>query len=142
MIEGGVECGPNAVLAFAREGYHKTDVNLRDLVESLTYPGFLRLAAKYWRTGCGEMWRSISKGAFVRALQALVPEIRAEHLEPAPAGVRAQSLARDGSMVDDFLIESSDRIVNVLNAPSPAATSSLLIGASIVDRIAERLSPV
>jgi (S)-2-hydroxyglutarate dehydrogenase len=142
MIEGGVECGPNAVLAFAREGYRKTDVNIRDLVESLTYPGFLRLAAKYWRTGCGEMWRSISKAAFVRALQALVPEIRAEHLEPAPAGVRAQSLMRDGSMVDDFLIESSDRVINVLNAPSPAATSSLLIGASIVDRISQRLSPV
>jgi L-2-hydroxyglutarate oxidase len=140
MIAGGVECGPNAVLAFAREGYRKTDVNLRDLAESLTYPGFLRLAMKYWRTGCGEMWRSISKGAFVRALQALVPEICAEHLEPAPAGVRAQSLARDGSLVDDFLIESSDRITNVLNAPSPAATSSLLIGESIVDRISPRIN--
>ena len=138
MIEGGVECGPNAVLAFAREGYHKTDLNIRDLAESLTYPGFLRLAAKYWRTGCGEMWRSISKQAFVRALQRLVPDIRAEHLEPAPAGIRAQALARDGSMVDDFLIEQQGRIVNVLNAPSPAATSSLNIAQSIFDRLASK----
>ncbi|MCC6492957.1 MAG: L-2-hydroxyglutarate oxidase [Pirellulales bacterium] len=140
MVRGGVECGPNAVLAFAREGYHKTNVNLRDLAESLSYAGFLRIAARYWRTGAGEMWRSISKRAFVRALQRLVPEIQAEHLIPAPAGVRAQALARDGSMVDDFLIESHDRVINVLNAPSPAATSALNIGQSIVDRLAERIA--
>jgi L-2-hydroxyglutarate oxidase len=140
MIEGGVECGPNAVLAFSREGYGKLQMNLRDLAGSLTYPGFLRLAAKYWRTGAGEMWRSVSKRAFVHALQRLVPEIRPEHLDPAPAGVRAQALARDGSMVDDFLIEESDRVVNVLNAPSPAATSSLRIGNLIVDRLAPRFA--
>lgn len=139
-IGGGVECGPNAVLAFSREGYAKLKFNLRDLAESLSYPGFLRLAGKYWRTGAGEMWRSVSKRAFVRALARLVPEIRPEHLDPAPAGVRAQALARDGSMVDDFLIEESGRVVNVLNAPSPAATSSLRIGNLIVDRLAPRFS--
>jgi L-2-hydroxyglutarate oxidase len=140
MIGGGVECGPNAVLAFAREGYFKSTVNLRDLAESLTYPGFLRLAAKFWRTGAGEMWRSLSKRAFVKSLSRLVPEIREEHLVPAPAGVRAQALARDGSMVDDFLIEEHDGVINVLNAPSPAATSSLNIGQMIVDRVAARMS--
>jgi (S)-2-hydroxyglutarate dehydrogenase len=134
-IEGGVECGPNAVLAMAREGYTKTKISFRDLAESLTYPGFLRLAGKYWRMGAGEMWRSISKRAFVRALERLVPEIRAEHLIPAAAGVRAQALARDGSMVDDFLIEHERRVVNVLNATSPAATSSLKIGETIVDHL-------
>jgi L-2-hydroxyglutarate oxidase len=140
MIEGGVECGPNAVLAFSREGYTKLRFNLRDLAGSLTYPGFLKLAAKYWRTGAGEMWRSVSKRAFVHALSRLVPEIRVEHLITAPAGVRAQALARDGSMVDDFLIEETDRVVNVLNAPSPAATSSLKIGELITDRLAPRFS--
>jgi (S)-2-hydroxyglutarate dehydrogenase len=139
MVHGGVECGPNAVLAFAREGYHKTDINLRDLAESLTYPGFLRLAAKYWRTGLGEMWRSVSKQAFVRALQRLVPEIRAEHLVAAPAGVRAQALLRDGSLVDDFLIQDAARVVNVQNAPSPAATASLNVGNLIVDHLAQRM---
>ena len=139
MIAGGVECGPNAVLAFAREGYTKTKINFRDLAESLTYPGFLRLAARYWRMGAGEMWRSVSKRAFVRALQRLVPDIRAEHLESAPAGVRAQAVARNGDMVDDFLIEHSAHVVNVLNAPSPAATSSLQIGQTIVDSLAARL---
>ena len=135
MVQGGVECGPNAVLAFAREGYRKRDVNVRDLIESLTYFGFLRLATKYWRTGMGEMWRSISKKAFVHALQRLIPEIRSEHLETAPAGVRAQAVAPDGSMVDDFLIQQDDRIIHVGNAPSPAATSSLNIGKLIIDKL-------
>lgn len=138
MIHGGVECGPNAVLAFAREGYHKTDVNLYDLFESLTYPGFLRMAAKYWRTGMGEMWRSICKRAFVKALKRLVPEIESEQLEAAPAGVRAQALRRDGKLVDDFLMQDSERVINVCNAPSPAATASLNIGRLIVDKLAER----
>lgn len=136
MINGGVECGPNAVLAFAREGYFKSTINIPELAESLTYPGFLRLAAKYWKMGAGEMWRSVSKRAFVRALARLVPEIKAEHLVAAPAGVRAQALMRDGSLVDDFLIESHGNVVNVLNAPSPAATSALTIGDSIVERLA------
>jgi (S)-2-hydroxyglutarate dehydrogenase len=138
MIGGGVECGPNAVLAFAREGYRKTDINLRDLAESLTYPGFLRLATKHWKAGCGEMWRSLSKAAFVRALQRLVPEIRAEDLRAAPSGVRAQALTREGNLVDDFLIQSSGRVVNVCNAPSPAATASLNIGRLIVEELEER----
>lgn len=138
MIQGGVECGPNAVLAFAREGYRKTDVNLRDLAESLTYPGFLRLAAKHWKTGAGEMWRSVSKSAFVKALQRLIPEISGDKLSVCPAGVRAMALARDGSLIDDFLILESDRIVDVCNAPSPAATASLNIGNLIVDKLATR----
>lgn len=135
MIQGGVECGPNAVLAFAREGYRMRDVNLRDMFEVLTYPGFLMLAAKYWKTGLGEMWRSVSKRAFVKALQRLVPEITTNDLHAAPAGVRAQALQRDGQLADDFIIEQSDRVINVLNAPSPAATASLNIGKEIVDRL-------
>jgi L-2-hydroxyglutarate oxidase len=135
MIDGGVECGPNAVLAFAREGYHKTDINLRDLAETLTYSGFWKLAAKYWQTGLGEMWRSLSKRAFVRALQRLVPEIQTTDLEPAPAGVRAQAIATDGSMVDDFAVIPSGNIIHVLNAPSPAATSSLNIAKLIINQL-------
>lgn len=143
MIEGNdgasqVECGPNAVLAWAREGYGKTTLNVGDLAESLTYGGFLKMAAKHWRMGAGEMWRSVSKRAFVRALQRLIPEITADALEPAPAGVRAQAVTPDGAMVDDFLIDETDRVVNVLNAPSPAATASLNIGAHVVERLAER----
>lgn len=140
LIHGGIECGPNAVLAFAREGYTKFDINLVDLFESLTYPGFLRMAAKHWKTGCGEMWRSFSKAAFVRALQRLMPDIRAEHLHPAPAGVRAQALGLDGKLVDDFVIQENDLVVNVLNAPSPAATAALNVGRLIVDKLAGRLT--
>ena len=102
MIDGGIECGPNAVLAFAREGYKKLKVNPNELIESLTYPGFIKLASKYWKTGLGEIWRSFSKKAFVKALSKLVPEIKTEHLKTAPAGVRAQAVSLDGSMVDDF----------------------------------------
>ncbi len=140
LVGGGVECGPNAVLAFAREGYRKTDVNIRDLAESLTYPGFLKLAAKYWQTGLGEMWRSLSKAAFVRALQRLIPDIRAADLIAAPAGVRAQAVARDGTMVDDFLIQEGERVINIGNAPSPAATASLNIGRLVVERLAPRFA--
>lgn len=139
MIQGGIECGPNAVLAFAREGYRKTDLNLGDLLGTLTYAGFLRLAAKHWRTGAGEMWRSWSKAAFVRALQHLIPDIRSEHLVPARTGVRAQAVSPDGMVIDDFLIESSGPFVNVLNAPSPAATSALNVGKLILEKLAERL---
>ncbi len=135
---GEVECGPNAVLAFAREGYRKTDVNLRDLWETLSYPGFLKLATRYWRMGAGEMWRSISKAAFVRALQRLMPEITADQLEPMPAGIRAQAVAADGRMLDDFAFAESPRMVHVVNAPSPAATASLSIGRSIVEKLAQR----
>jgi L-2-hydroxyglutarate oxidase len=140
MIAGGVECGPNAVLAFAREGYRKTDVNVSDLCETLAFRGFRKLAWKYWRVGAGEMWRSWSKAAFVRALQHLIPEIRSEHLVPARAGVRAMSIAADGSMVDDFVIQPDSRVIHVLNAPSPAATSSLNIGRLVVDKLAEQLA--
>ncbi|QDU51750.1 L-2-hydroxyglutarate oxidase [Gimesia panareensis] len=139
MIHGGVECGPNAVWAFAREGYTKSDINLRDLLESATYPGFLKMACKYWKTGLKEMWRSFSKPAFVEALQRLIPEIKSEHLEAAPAGVRAMALGPDGSLIDDFLFDESDRMINVLNAPSPAATSSLRIGQTVVDLLAPRI---
>ncbi len=140
MVKGGVECGPNAVLAFAREGYTKLDINVRDLAESLTYPGFLRMAARHWRTGCGEMWRSFSKQAFVKALQRLIPEIRAEHLDAAPAGVRAQALGRDGNLLDDFLIQETDRVINLGNAPSPAATAALNVGTLIVDKLAAKFA--
>jgi L-2-hydroxyglutarate oxidase len=136
MIDGGVECGPNAVLALAREGYGKFDVNLRDLAEALTYGGFLRLALRYWRTGLGEMWRSLSKAAFVRALRRLIPEIRSDLLVPGRSGVRAQALAPEGKLVDDYLILDGPRLINVCNAPSPAATSSLNIGRTVVDRLA------
>jgi L-2-hydroxyglutarate oxidase LhgO len=139
MIQGGIECGPNAVLAFAREGYRKSDINLGDLAETLAFRGFRKLAFKYWRVGMGEMWRSWSKAAFVRALQHLIPEIRGTHLVPARAGVRAMAVAPDGAMVDDFVIQPSGRIINVLNAPSPAATSSLNIGKLVVEKLAERL---
>ena len=136
MALGGIECGPNAVLALAREGYGKFHVNPYDLFESLSYPGFLRLAGRHWKMGLGEMWRSVSKQAFVRALQRLMPAISSKDLRPAPSGVRAQALARDGNLVDDFLILQNERIVNVLNAPSPAATASLNIGRLIVEKLA------
>jgi len=137
MIGGGVECGPNAVLAFAREGYGKLDVNLVDLLESITYRGFRTMAFKYWRTGLGEMWRSASKSAFVKALQRLVPEITSDQLTPARSGVRAQAISPDGSIVDDFIIQAKGRVVNVGNAPSPAATSSLNVGKIIVEKLVE-----
>jgi (S)-2-hydroxyglutarate dehydrogenase len=139
MIEGGVECGPNAVLAFAREGYRKTDLNLGDLAETLGFGGFRKLALKYWRMGAEEMWRSWSKRAFVTALARLIPDVRSEHLVPHRAGVRAMAVHPDGTIVDDFVIEASGRIVNVLNAPSPAATSSLNIGRLVVEKLSERI---
>ena len=135
-LDGSVHCGPNAVLAFAREGYRRRDINPRDLAGTLAYPGFRKLARRHWRVGLEEMWRSFSKAAFVKALQRLLPELRAEHLEVAPAGVRAQAVSPQGALVDDFLIQESERIVNVCNAPSPAATGSLSIGQMIVDRLA------
>jgi len=138
MINGSLECGPNAVLAFAREGYTRSTINVLELAEVLSYPGFIRLAAKYWRAGAGEMWRSFSKAAFVSALQRLVPEISADDLETAPAGIRAQAVLSNGKLVDDFLIQENKNIINVCNAPSPAATSSLNIGKHIVDIVAER----
>lgn len=137
-IDGAVWAGPNAVLAFAREGYRRRDVSLRDLGASLTYPGFLRLAARYPRTGLAELWRDISKGAFLASLHRLVPEITASDLLPGPSGVRAQAVHRDGSLADDFVIGGSDRILHVRNAPSPAATSSLAIGRILAEAAIER----
>jgi L-2-hydroxyglutarate oxidase len=134
MIEGGVECGPNAVLALAREGYSWSRVNVRDVWDAVTYAGFWRLAARNWRTGLKEIHRSLSKAAFVRALQELVPEIRSEHLQSAPAGVRAQALGMDGRLLDDFLVVRHQRVVNVCNAPSPAATACLTIGMHIASQ--------
>ena len=138
MINGTLECGPNAVLAFAREGYTKSKINLLELAEVLTYKGFLKLALKYWDAGAEEMWRSFSKAAFVRALQRLIPEINANDLESAPAGIRAQAVMPNGKLIDDFLIQQNGDIINVCNAPSPAATSSLNIGKYIVDIAGER----
>ena len=138
MIDGTVECGPNAVLAFGREAYGKFDLNLKDLLESITYPGFQKMAIKHWKMGLGEKWRSYNKGAFVKALKRLIPEIEASHLVSAPAGIRAQAVSPEGGLVDDFLIEENSRIINVCNAPSPAATASLNIGATIVGKISDR----
>lgn len=134
MIHGGIEAGPNAVLAFKREGYTKTSFSLRDTVETFMWPGALRLFARHWRMGLEEFHRSFSKKAFVRALQRLTPAIRAEDLEPGEAGVRAQAVARDGSLVDDFLFLEAERMIHVLNAPSPAATASIAIGRVIAER--------
>jgi (S)-2-hydroxyglutarate dehydrogenase len=137
-LTGEVKCGPNAVLAFAREGYGKSDVNLGDLFEILTFAGFVKIAAKYWHTEIGEIWRSLSKKAFVRALQRLVPEVTADHLAPYQSGVRAQAVTQDGMILDDFAIIESSKVVNVINAPSPGATASLSIGKMIVDRLSKR----
>ncbi|CAF3951592.1 unnamed protein product, partial [Rotaria sp. Silwood1] len=135
MIGGGIEAGPNAVFAFAKEGYKKSDVNLNELFTSLTYPGFIKIASKYWKTGMGEMYRSFSKSAFTSALQKLIPEIQENDLEEGGAGVRAQACSKDGKLIDDFLIVQNGKILNVCNAPSPAATSSLSIGNYIKDKI-------
>ncbi|MBI1175219.1 MAG: L-2-hydroxyglutarate oxidase [Sideroxydans sp.] len=135
MIGGGVECGPNAVFAFGREAYRKTDFNLRDTWEALTWPGFYKVTGKYWRTELGEFYRSISKTAFVSALQKLVPELLEEHLEPGGAGIRAQACARDGSLLDDFDIRIRGNVIQVCNAPSPAATASLSIGQTLAEKV-------
>ncbi len=139
MMKGGIEAGPNAVLAFAREGYSKSKINIAELAESLAWPGFQKVAAKYWKTGFGEMYRSFSKAAFTKALQALIPEIQEKDLVPGGAGVRAQACDRGGGLLDDFMILESDHAVNVCNAPSPAATSSLAIGDTVSDMVLKRL---
>jgi len=133
MIHGGIEAGPNAVLALARHGYTRTSFSPRDMAGLLRYGGFWRMAARYWRTGCGEMYRSWSRRAFVRALQKLVPELRGEDLVPAGAGVRAQAVAPNGTLVDDFVIAERERMIHVVNAPSPAATASISIGRTIAE---------
>ncbi|MDJ0616021.1 MAG: L-2-hydroxyglutarate oxidase [Calothrix sp. MO_192.B10] len=143
MIDGSVHAGPNAVLSLKREGYKKTDFDLRDFAEVMTYPGFWKLAAKHADEGIQEIIRSFSKAAFTRSLQQLIPEVQAEDLVPTHAGVRAQALMGDGKLVDDFLIIHGDNSVHVCNAPSPAATSSIEIGKAIVAQIPHQshLSP-
>ena len=140
MIDGGIEAGPNAVLAFAREGYKKTQINLPELAETLAWPGFLKVASKYWKTGIGEMYRSFSKKAFTQALQKLIPEIEENDLEVGGAGVRAQACDRSGGLLDDFLIYENERAINVCNAPSPAATSSLSIGETIAKKALDHIN--
>lgn len=131
MARGGVEAGPNAVLAFKREGYKMSDFNIPELAETLSWPGFQKVAMKYWKTGMGEMYRSFSKAAFTKALQKLIPEIKESDLTTGGAGVRAQACDRNGGLIDDFLILEDEHTINILNAPSPAATSSLSIGESV-----------
>jgi (S)-2-hydroxyglutarate dehydrogenase len=135
-IDGTVDAGPNAVLAFRREGYRRSDFNLRDLASSLTFPGFWRMAAKHWRSGIDEFRLSYSKKVFVGALRRLLPELREQDLVPGHSGVRAQAVRRDGTLVDDFQFVPSPRTLHVLNVPSPAATASLMIGREVV-RFAE-----
>jgi len=139
MINGGVEAGPNAVLAYAREGYKKRNVHWGEFMGSLFYPGFLRVAKKYWKTGFGELYRSYSKSAFTKALQELIPEIENKDLVKGGAGVRAQACDRKGGLIDDFLIIEHEKFVNVGNAPSPAATSSLAIGEQVADLAIKKL---
>ncbi len=138
MIHGGVEAGPNAVLALKREGYTKWSICPKDMAQYLTYGGFWKMASKYWRMGFEEMYRSFSKSAFTRELQKIIPDITEADLAPGGAGVRAQALLPDGSLADDFRIVEKERMIHVLNAPSPAATASLAIGRSITEMAATR----
>lgn len=132
MIHGGVEVGPNAVLAFKREGYHKTSFSFADTWGALTYPGFWKMARKYWQRGMSEMLRSFSKKLFVTDAKVLIPQLAEDDFTPHEAGVRAQALDNAGNLADDFVLETSHNIIHVLNAPSPAATASLVIGQNIV----------
>ena len=138
--DGEVWAGPNAVLAFKRTGYRRRDLSIRDLAATLTYPGFLRLAAKYWRVGLAEMWRDVSKGAFLSEMQRYVPALRADQVTFGPSGVRAQALSRDGTLVDDFVFAGTGRVLHVRNAPSPAATASLAIARVLADRALDRFA--
>ena len=136
-IDGSVHAGPNAVVGFKREAYKKFDFDLKDFLDTMTYPGFWKLAVKYPNEGLQEMIRSYSKSIFVRSLQRLIPEVQAEDIIPTAAGVRAQALKSDGSMVEDFLIVNGNKALHVCNAPSPAATASIEIGKYIVSQVPE-----
>jgi L-2-hydroxyglutarate oxidase LhgO len=136
-IDGEVWAGPNAVLAMRRDGYRRRDVSVRDLAGTLAYPGFLRLARRFWRTGAAEMWRDARRPVFAAELRRYVPELRDEQLVFGPSGVRAQALARDGSLVDDFDLARRDRVIHVRNAPSPAATSSLAVAGRLAEQAIE-----
>lgn len=139
-IDGSVEAGPNAVLAWQREGYHRSDISLRDLADTLSFAGFWKLSCRFWRVGLEEHGRSFSKRLFVKSLQRLIPEIEPEDLVPGGSGVRAQAVDREGKMVDDFCILTEGRMIHVLNAPSPAATASLSIGEHIADQVTKVIS--
>lgn len=141
MIDGSVHAGPNAVLSLKREGYKKTDFDLKDFAEVMAYPGFWKLASKHADEGVREIVRSFSKAAFVKSLQRLIPEVRSEDVVPTHAGVRAQALMNNGSLVDDFLIVNGERSIHVLNAPSPAATSSLEIGKEVASQVVKATAP-
>lgn len=138
MMKGGIEAGPNAVLAFRREGYKKSQVNVPELMETLMWPGFQKVASKYWKTGFGELYRSFSKSAFTKALQKLIPEIQEDDLVDGGAGVRAQACDKKGGLLDDFAIIETNSAINVCNAPSPAATSSLSIGKTVAELALKR----
>ena len=138
-VDGSVEAGPNAVLALSRVGYRHTDVSPRDLLDTLAWPGFWRMAARHWRTGLGEWHRSLSRAAFVSALQRLLPRLTASDVRPGGSGVRAQALDRAGNLVDDFRILEEERMIHVLNAPSPAATAALALGEHLAARVVARL---
>jgi (S)-2-hydroxyglutarate dehydrogenase len=138
-VDGSVEAGPNAVLALRREGYRKTDFNVSELAETIAFPGFRRMAKKFWKVGAGEYYRSLHKPAFVRALQRLVPEIEARDLERGGAGVRAQAVDTNGKLLDDFCFATSERAVHVVNVPSPAATASLVIGQEILAMVEAKM---
>jgi L-2-hydroxyglutarate oxidase len=135
MINGRVEAGPNAVLAFAREGYRKTDFNWRDVLDVLKYPGFWKMAGKYWKAGCYEMARSLSKTLFLKDLRRLVPTMEISDLEPGSSGVRAQVVTREGKLLDDFSFERKNNVLHVFNAPSPAATASFSIAKTLASMI-------
>jgi L-2-hydroxyglutarate oxidase len=137
MIDGSVHAGPNAVLSLKREGYRRTSFDMRDFMDTMTYVGFWRLAAKYARSGLEEMHRSFSKKASIRSLKQLIPEITEQDLVPGESGVRAQALRPDGGLVDDFLIINGPSAIHVCNAPSPVATASLEIGRVIAEQIQE-----
>jgi len=139
MMRGGVEAGPNAVLAFGKESYKKTDFNFKESIEILTWGGFQKVAAKYWKTGMGEMYRSFSKDAFTKALQKLIPVIQKDDLIEGGAGIRAQACDRKGGLIDDFLIVEDQHAIHVGNAPSPAATSSLSIGKTVSKMVLDKL---
>jgi L-2-hydroxyglutarate oxidase LhgO len=138
MVSGEIECGPNAVLAFSREGYNKSDFKFSELFETLTYGGFLKFASKHWKYGAMEMARSLSKNLFCQSLQKMIPEVQENDLEPGGSGVRAQALNSDGTLIQDFLIKQDQSSLHVLNSPSPAATASLAIADEIVQRFTNR----
>jgi L-2-hydroxyglutarate oxidase LhgO len=137
-MDGSIWLGPNAVPAFAREGYSFSTINPRELWDMLSYPGFIKMSTKYWKMGAEEIYRDLVRPAYVKALQRYIPELSPDDCLPGPSGVRAQAMAADGTLVDDFVFESVDGVLHVRNAPSPAATSSLAIGKYIIDDAQKR----